>query len=76
MLSKDRVWEMAIDDFLSGMMLHEDVSPIDKWWCPIVIFVLGGVYSVLRLKSYNIKQIQIFLFPYLNKSSVYKAMCS
>lgn len=47
---------MAIDGFLSGMILNEDVSPIDTWWCPIVMFVLGGVYSVLRLKSYNIKK--------------------
>lgn len=61
MFSKDRVWEMAIDGFLSGMILNEDVSPIDTWWCPIVIFVLGGVYSVLRLKSYNMTYPKIFV---------------
>lgn len=56
---------MAIDGFLSGMILNEDVSPIDTWWCPIVMFVLGGVYSVLRLKSYNIKKKKSkdFCFP-------------
>ena len=48
---------MAIDGFLSGMILHEDVSPIDKWWCPIAIFVLGG--GVLRFHDIS----KDFCFP-------------